>query len=65
MASYNRGMKLLYAAGGVRTTVAADVMQRAPAFGFASAREARAFGAWVAVSGSRPTSGSARRSWRW
>ncbi len=28
VASYNRGMKLLYAAGGVRTTVMADVMQR-------------------------------------
>ena len=47
VASYNRGMKLLYAAGGVRTTVVADVMQRAPAFGFDSAREARAFGDWV------------------
>ena len=47
VASYNRGMKLLYAAGGVRTTVMADVMQRAPAFGFDSAREARAFGEWV------------------
>jgi hypothetical protein len=32
VASYNRGMKLAYAAGGVRTTVLADVMQRAPAF---------------------------------
>jgi hydroxymethylglutaryl-CoA reductase (NADPH) len=49
VASYNRGMKLLHAAGGVRTTVVADVMQRAPAFGFYSAREARAFGAWVAA----------------
>jgi ABC-2 type transport system ATP-binding protein len=29
VASYNRGMKLLYAAGGVRTTVVADAMQRA------------------------------------
>jgi hydroxymethylglutaryl-CoA reductase (NADPH) len=47
VASYNRGMKLLYAAGGVRTTVVADVMQRAPVFGFDSAREARVFGAWV------------------
>ena len=49
VASYNRGMKLLYEAGGVRTTVMADVMQRAPAFGFDSAREARAFGDWVAA----------------
>jgi hydroxymethylglutaryl-CoA reductase (NADPH) len=47
VASYNRGMKLLYAAGGVRTTVVADLMQRAPVFGFDSAREARAFGDWV------------------
>jgi len=47
VASYNRGMKLAYAAGGVRTTVLADLMQRAPAFGFGSAREARAFGQWV------------------
>jgi hydroxymethylglutaryl-CoA reductase (NADPH) len=50
VASYNRGMKLLHEAGGVRTTIVADVMQRAPAFGFDSAREARAFGAWVAAS---------------
>jgi hydroxymethylglutaryl-CoA reductase (NADPH) len=50
VASYNRGMKLARAAGGVRATVMADVMQRAPAFGFDSAREARAFGHWVATS---------------
>ncbi|MGE5286127.1 MAG: hydroxymethylglutaryl-CoA reductase [Micromonosporaceae bacterium] len=47
VASYNRGMKLLHLAGGVKTTVMADVMQRAPAFGFETAREARAFGEWV------------------
>jgi hydroxymethylglutaryl-CoA reductase (NADPH) len=47
VASYNRGMKLLHAAGGVKATVMDDVMQRAPAFGFDSAREARAFGDWV------------------
>jgi len=46
VASYSRGMELLYAAGGVRTTVVAEAMQRAPAFGFDSAREARAFGDW-------------------
>jgi hydroxymethylglutaryl-CoA reductase (NADPH) len=50
VASYNRGMKLAHAAGGVRATVMADVMQRAPAFGFDSAREARAFGYWVTAS---------------
>ncbi len=47
VASYNRGMKLLRRAGGVRTSVMDDRMQRAPAFGFDSARQARAFGEWV------------------
>jgi hydroxymethylglutaryl-CoA reductase (NADPH) len=47
VASYNRGMKLLYEAGGVKTTILDDAMQRAPAFAFESAREARAFGAWL------------------
>ncbi len=47
VASYNRGMKLLRACGGVRTTVVDDAMQRAPVFAFATAREARDFGLWV------------------
>ncbi len=47
VASYNRGMKLLHAAGGVRTTILDDRMQRAPAFVFESARESRAFGEWL------------------
>ena len=47
VASYNRGMKTLYEAGGVTTTILDDAMQRAPAFVFDSAREARAFGAWL------------------
>jgi hydroxymethylglutaryl-CoA reductase (NADPH) len=47
VASYNRGMRLLYEAGGVTTTIMADHMQRAPAFVFASAREARDFGGWL------------------
>ena len=47
IASYNRGMKLLHATGGITTTVQDDVMQRAPAFGFDSARQARDFGQWV------------------
>src|SRR5207245_5771456 len=47
VASYNRGMRLLYECGGVKTTVIDDRMQRAPAFLFASAREARAFGEWL------------------
>ncbi len=47
VASYNRGMRLLYEAGGVTTTVIDDRMQRAPVFMFQSAREARAFGQWL------------------
>src|SRR5919198_3320959 len=47
VASYNRGMRLLYEAGGVTTTIVADHMQRAPAFLFAGAREARAFARWL------------------
>jgi hydroxymethylglutaryl-CoA reductase (NADPH) len=47
VASYNRGMRLLYEAGGVKTTVLDDRMQRAPAFLFESAREARVFGDWL------------------
>lgn len=47
VASYNRGMKLLYESGGVATTVCDDAMQRAPVFVFDNAREARDFGKWV------------------
>src|SRR5213083_2302155 len=47
VASYNRGMKLLYEAGGVTTTILDDHMQRAPSFLFPSAREARDFGRWL------------------
>src|SRR5919202_1338355 len=47
VASYNRGMKLLRLAGGVTVTILDDRMQRAPAFLFASAREARDFGRWL------------------
>jgi hydroxymethylglutaryl-CoA reductase (NADPH) len=47
VASYNRGMKLLREAGGVKTTILDDRMQRAPAFVFESAREAREFGVWL------------------
>lgn len=47
VASYNRGMKLLHACGGVTTTVVDDAMQRAPVFAFPTAREARDFGLWV------------------
>ena len=47
VASYNRGMRLLYECGGVTTTIMDDRMQRAPAFLFNSAREAREFGEWL------------------
>ncbi len=47
VASYNRGMKTLREAGGVKTTILDDAMQRAPAFVFESAREVRAFGEWL------------------
>jgi len=40
-------MKLAREAGGVTATVLDDAMQRAPAFGFDSAREAHEFGDWV------------------
>jgi hydroxymethylglutaryl-CoA reductase (NADPH) len=47
VASYNRGMKVAREGGGVRATVLDDAIQRAPAFGFDSAYEARAFGDWI------------------
>jgi len=40
-------MRLLYESGGVTTTIMEDHMQRAPAFLFASARDARAFCGWL------------------
>lgn len=47
VASYNRGMKLLRESGGIKVTVVDDAMQRAPAFLFESAREARDFVLWL------------------
>lgn len=47
VASYSRGMRLTREAGGVRTTVIDDAMQRAPVFVFEDARQARDFGHWV------------------
>ncbi len=47
VASYNRGMRLLREAGGVKVSVVDDAMQRAPVFLFNDAREARDFGEWV------------------
>ncbi len=47
VASYSRGMRVINECGGVKTTVVEGFMQRAPAFIFADAREARDFGQWV------------------
>jgi hydroxymethylglutaryl-CoA reductase (NADPH) len=47
VASYSRGMRLTREAGGIKTTVIDDAMQRAPMFAFADAREALAFGKWI------------------
>ena len=47
VASYSRGMRVINECGGVKTTVLEQFMQRAPAFIFNDAREARAFGNWV------------------
>lgn len=47
VASYNRGMHLLSASGGVKTTVIDDCMQRAPVFMLSDARAARLLGRWV------------------
>lgn len=46
-ASYGRGMRILHEAGGVKATVIDDRMQRAPAFEFDDARDARDFGRWL------------------
>lgn len=47
VASYNRGMKLINACGGVKCTVVDDAMQRAPVFVMEDARAAREFSKWV------------------
>lgn len=47
VASYSRGMRVINECGGVKTTVVEGWMQRAPAFIFNDAREARDFGEWV------------------
>jgi len=47
VASYSRGMRVINECGGVTTTVVEGFMQRAPAFIFRNAREAREFGKWV------------------
>ncbi|MCC2615356.1 hydroxymethylglutaryl-CoA reductase [Aestuariibacter halophilus] len=47
VASYSRGMRVINECGGVKTTVVEGFMQRAPAFIFEDARQAREFGQWV------------------
>ena len=47
VASYSRGMRVINECGGVKTTVVEQFMQRAPAFIFEDAREAREFGHWI------------------
>lgn len=47
VASYNRGMRLLTAAGGVRATVVDDRMQRAPVFVMDDALGARDLAGWI------------------
>ncbi len=47
VASYSRGMRVINECGGVKTTVVEQFMQRAPAFIFSDAREARDFGNWL------------------
>ncbi len=47
VASYNRGMKVLHRSGGVKCAVVGDNMQRAPAFVFQDAAQARRFTDWL------------------
>ena len=47
VASYNRGMRLLTEAGGVKSTVVECYMQRSPVFIFDDALQAREFGRWI------------------
>lgn len=47
VASYSRGMRVINECGGVKTTVVEQFMQRAPAFIFQDARQARDFGVWL------------------
>ncbi|GAA0854509.1 hydroxymethylglutaryl-CoA reductase [Aliiglaciecola litoralis] len=47
VASYSRGMRVVNECGGVNTTVVEQFMQRAPAFIFDNARQAREFGSWI------------------
>lgn len=44
-----RGMRLLEECGGVKTTLVATAMPRAPVFSFSDAREARSFADWLSA----------------
>jgi len=47
VASFSRGMRITREAGGIKTTVIDDAMQRAPVFVLRDARAARDFGHWI------------------
>jgi hydroxymethylglutaryl-CoA reductase (NADPH) len=47
VANHSRGMRLVDECGGVKTTLVAGSMSRAPVFPFEDAREARAFSLWI------------------
>jgi hydroxymethylglutaryl-CoA reductase (NADPH) len=47
VASYNRGIKVVNLSGGVKCSVVADAMQRAPVFVFDDARGGREFVKWI------------------
>ncbi|MCI4669802.1 MAG: hydroxymethylglutaryl-CoA reductase [Bacteroidia bacterium] len=47
VASYNRGIKVINACGGVKCSVVDDAMQRAPVFVMQDARAARDFVKWI------------------
>ncbi|NNE57741.1 MAG: hydroxymethylglutaryl-CoA reductase [Hellea sp.] len=47
VASYSRGMRILSAIGGVKTTIVERYMQRAPVFHCQDARMARELGKWI------------------
>jgi len=53
VASYNRGIALLNACGGVMVSVVGDAMQRAPVFVFDNARQGREFVEWVQANQAR------------
>jgi hydroxymethylglutaryl-CoA reductase (NADPH) len=47
VASFNRGMRVLWECGGVKSTVVERSMQRAPVFVLPDARQARELGRWI------------------